>query len=164
MEVFILYTLLCVWNGLEWVRSVPSIEIMSLFPNFEFFWSLLIAHFSENWGYLGISLLVGGNIFSLVFGQNLDAHHHHHLSTTTTTSTIISHLDNLNRLHHPSPSSPPPPLSSSSTVNNPVQCMKGLDCYASAIYLTLSATLFSVLLCVWAGYREKQRMERKLLK
>ena len=87
------------------------------------------AHFSENWGYLGMSLLVGGNIFSLVFGRNLDAHYGS--STSHTHSSIDS-----------------------------VQCLNGLDCYVTAIYLTMAATLASILLCFWAGYREKQKIAK----
>ncbi|KAF8812688.1 MFS general substrate transporter [Phlegmacium glaucopus] len=82
-------------------------------------------HFSENWGYLGLSLLAGGNLFSLAFGRNLDAHD-------------IS----------PKHSNPP--------THGPV-CVQGLDCYVQAIYLTIGATFLSILLCVWAGYREKQK-------
>ena len=32
------------------------------------------AHFSENWGYLSLSPMAGGNLFSIVFGRNLDKH------------------------------------------------------------------------------------------
>ncbi|KIY46796.1 MFS general substrate transporter [Fistulina hepatica ATCC 64428] len=31
-------------------------------------------HFSENWGYISVSPMVGGNVFSLLFGWNLDRH------------------------------------------------------------------------------------------
>ncbi|KIJ58855.1 hypothetical protein HYDPIDRAFT_101889 [Hydnomerulius pinastri MD-312] len=33
-----------------------------------------LAHLSENWGYASLAPLVGGNLFSLMFGRNLDAH------------------------------------------------------------------------------------------
>lgn len=36
--------------------------------------ALRAAHFSENWGFLSLSPLVGGNLFSIVFGRNLNAH------------------------------------------------------------------------------------------
>jgi hypothetical protein len=74
-----------------------------------------------------MSLLAGGNLFSLAFGRNLDAHSEH--------SRI------------PSPNSE----------SEPVQCLQGLDCYVHGIYLTIGATFLSILLCVWAGYREKQK-------
>ncbi|KIY68607.1 MFS general substrate transporter [Cylindrobasidium torrendii FP15055 ss-10] len=31
-------------------------------------------HFSENWGFIALAPLAGGNLFSLAFGHNLDAH------------------------------------------------------------------------------------------
>ncbi|KIK22462.1 hypothetical protein PISMIDRAFT_102428 [Pisolithus microcarpus 441] len=33
-----------------------------------------LAHLSENWGYVSLAPLIGGNIFSIMFGRNLDAH------------------------------------------------------------------------------------------
>ncbi|KAJ7916308.1 major facilitator superfamily domain-containing protein [Mycena leptocephala] len=47
--------------------------IFGLFPTvcIEFFG---LSHFSENWGYLSLSPMVGGNLFSIAFGRNLDAH------------------------------------------------------------------------------------------
>jgi hypothetical protein len=76
-----------------------------------------------------MSLLAGGNLFSLAFGRNLDAHSEH--------SQISSPND--------------------SESEQPVQCLQGLDCYVHGIYLTVGATFLSILLCVWAGYREKQK-------
>ena len=78
-----------------------------------------------------MSLLAGGNLFSLAFGRNLDAHSEH-------SQTQI-----------------PPPTTT--TNSEPVQCQQGLDCYVHGIYLTVGATFLSILLCVWAGYREKQK-------
>jgi hypothetical protein len=74
-----------------------------------------------------MSLLAGGNLFSLAFGRNLDAHSTKHSPTTTTSES------------------------------ESVQCLQGLNCYVHGIYLTVGATFLSILLCVWAGYREKQR-------
>ena len=76
-----------------------------------------------------MSLLAGGNLFSLAFGRNLDAHSEH------TRIRIPSSTNNL----------------------EPVQCLQGLDCYVHGIYFTVGATFLSILLCVWAGYRERQR-------
>jgi hypothetical protein len=35
---------------------------------------LSVAHFSENWGIISIFPVLGGNLFSIAFGRNLDAH------------------------------------------------------------------------------------------
>ncbi|KAF8655191.1 hypothetical protein AX16_003223 [Volvariella volvacea WC 439] len=45
----------------------------SLFPTMTIEW-FGMPHFSENWGYVSMSPMFGGNIFSLIFGRNLDAH------------------------------------------------------------------------------------------
>ncbi|KAF8890415.1 major facilitator superfamily domain-containing protein [Infundibulicybe gibba] len=47
--------------------------VFSLFPIVCVEWFGL-PHFSENWGYLSLSPMVAGNLFSLAFGRNLDAH------------------------------------------------------------------------------------------
>ncbi|KAG6915674.1 hypothetical protein DXG01_010504 [Tephrocybe rancida] len=48
-------------------------SVFSLFPNVCLEW-FGMPHFSENWGYLSASPIVAGNIFSVVFGRNLDSH------------------------------------------------------------------------------------------
>ena len=89
---------------------------------------MLPAHFSENWGYLALSPMVAGNLFSLVFGRNLDAH--------DSTRHVV----------------PNPPQ-----VYSP-QCLLGLRCYLDSIYLTMIATFLAVLLSIWAGYRDRQKI------
>lgn len=49
--------------------------MFGLFPTISMEWFGL-PHFSENWGLLSLSPLIGGNLFSLVFGWNLDANSH----------------------------------------------------------------------------------------
>ncbi|KAF4600466.1 MFS transporter superfamily protein [Pleurotus pulmonarius] len=48
-------------------------SMFSLFPAMCIEWFGL-PHFSENWGYLSTSPLFGGNLFSIAFGRNFDAH------------------------------------------------------------------------------------------
>lgn len=47
--------------------------MMGLFPILCIEW-FGMPHFSENWGFLSLSPLLGGNLFSIAFGRNLDAH------------------------------------------------------------------------------------------
>jgi len=47
--------------------------MFGLFPSITIEWFGL-SHFSENWGLLSLSPVIGGNLFSLAFGRNLDAH------------------------------------------------------------------------------------------
>ena len=89
-----------------------------------------LAHFSENWGYLCISPIVAGNLFSLIFGRNLDAH------------------EKASKI----PSSKP------ATLLDAPQCLLGLDCYVDTIYLTTLATFIAILLSLWAGYRDRQKI------
>lgn len=36
-------------------------------------------------------------------------------------------------------------------------CSQGLYCYVEAIYLTMGTAVFTVLLGIWAGYKDRQR-------
>jgi len=121
-SLFSLYPTIC----LEWFGMRAYFVFLSVIISLLISWS---AHFSENWGYLGMSVLAGGNLFSLTFGRNLD--------------------HNIPHKHSGSPPSPP--------THELAQCLQGLDCYVHAIYLTVGATFLSILLCVWAGYKEKQK-------
>jgi hypothetical protein len=82
------------------------------------------AHFSENWGLLSLSPVIGGNIFSLVFGRNLDAH---------------------------SRAVPTAPISQSTS-----QCMQGVQCYMTSLYMTVWACFLASVLAAWAGWRDRK--------
>ncbi|OSX60721.1 hypothetical protein POSPLADRAFT_1148283 [Postia placenta MAD-698-R-SB12] len=47
--------------------------MFGLFPTIVIEWFGL-PHFSENWGFVSLSPMIGSNIFSIAFGRNLDAH------------------------------------------------------------------------------------------
>jgi hypothetical protein len=98
--------------GLQWLNGVDS----------------GIAHFSENWGYLTMSPAVGGNVFSLAFGRNFDAH----LPT-------------------------PPPETQTAPSTHP-QCLDGRLCYSSSLHMTIIACFVALLLALWAGYRDRRKM------
>jgi MFS family permease len=95
-----------------------------------------LAHFSETVGFLTISPLIGGNIFSVAFGKNLDAHE------TPETPQMLALLgeENLRR-----------------------QCREGRACYVDTLYLTIAGCALSVLLSVWAGWRDHKRIEGTLV-
>ena len=114
---------------LEWFGMRKCV----LLPLFKILNSFLSAHFSENLGYLFLSPLVGGNLFSLLFGRNLDAHR-----------STPSHDVLLDR----------PPLH----VYSAPQCLLGLNCYRDTLYLTMLATFLAILLSIWAGYRDRQKI------
>ena len=125
---------------LEWF----GLRKCGLPPLFQVYWCWMVyflflsAHFSENLGYLFVSPIFGGNLFSLLFGRNLDAHNK---------SSPPNHLSSHNTLTNP----PPPSLVH---VYTAPQCSLGLNCYRDAIYLTMFATFLAIILSVWAGYRD----------
>ncbi|KAJ3509070.1 hypothetical protein NLJ89_g5413 [Agrocybe chaxingu] len=106
-------------------------SVFSLFPTVCLEW-FGMPHFSENWGYLSMSPMVAGNLFSLVFGRNLDAHE--------------------NAAKHKATALKP------GKVAVPPQCLQGLECYVTTIYLTVAATFLSILLSVLAAYRDKKKI------
>ena len=79
-----------------------------------------------------MSPVIAGNLFSLVFGRNLDAHER------PTRPSFDPH--ELRR-----------------TVSGP-QCLEGRKCYVDTIYLTAFCTFLAILLSMWAGYRDRQKI------
>ncbi|KAG2072860.1 MFS general substrate transporter [Suillus decipiens] len=96
-----------------------------------------LSHLSENWGFVSLSPLVGGNIFSLMFGHNLDSHNSNDDTRT-----------------HPSLS-----LIRRGGVPSDHQCFDGRNCYVSSLYVTATACLIALGLSVWAGIRDQRKTE-----
>ncbi|OCH93252.1 MFS general substrate transporter [Obba rivulosa] len=115
-------------------------SLMGLFPTVTIEWFGL-AHFSENWGCVSLSPMVGSNIFSLAFGRNLDAHDRkpERLNGTTFVSDVRSIL---RRAGAPS---------------STAQCFDGRTCYADTLKLTIAACCVALGLAIYAGYRDYQR-------
>ena len=114
-------------SGLECV-SFNNYSFCSYCGNLPLWYN--IAHFSENWGYLSLSPMIAGNLFSVIFGQNLDAHDgSKKLSSVITRSAVVA-----------------------------PQCLQGLDCYVDTIYLTISANFLAILLSVWASFRDRKKI------
>jgi len=105
--------------------------LFGLFPTITIEWFGL-AHFSENWGTVSLAPLIGGNLFSLAFGMNLDAHAPQSQSFASSSSLAVP------------------------TVAN-AQCVMGVECYISSIRLTIGATFVALLLSVVAGMRDRRR-------
>ena len=131
---FALVPTVCIeWFGMR--KCFLSPHFLSNIEMLYFF--CLLAHFSENLGYLFLSPIVAGNLFSLLFGRNLDAHR-------------TSSPPSLNEHAHPNVYTTTAP-----------QCLLGLNCYRSTIYLTMFATFLTILLSVWAGYRDWVKIEKE---
>ena len=92
-------------------------------------------HFSENWGYVSLAPMVGGNLLSLAFGRDFDAHAETEKATTLMTNirragTGASQL-----------------------------CLQGRECYISTLRLTVAACSLALLLSIYAGYKDQKRMK-----
>ena len=75
--------------------------------------------------------MAAGNLFSLVFGRNLDAHE---ASPSLFSETFL-----------PKVSAEP-------------RCGQGLECYVATVYLTIGATSLSICLSPWAGWRDRRKI------
>ncbi|KAL4067164.1 major facilitator superfamily domain-containing protein [Scleroderma yunnanense] len=105
-----------------------------------------LAHLSENWGYLCMAPLVGGNLFSIMFGRNLDAHTP---SADPDMSPGAGHgLTVLRWLI-------------SRDVPTERQCLAGRECYISSLQVTLMVCIVALALSTWAGIRDRRRNEAK---
>ncbi|KAJ3483194.1 hypothetical protein NLI96_g6485 [Meripilus lineatus] len=109
--------------GLSYGSSV------GLFPSITIDWFGL-AHFSENWGFISLAPVLGGNIFSIAFGRILDAH-----------SPVASALN-----------------SQFSGVGNDLgeRCLDGRDCYKLSFGLTILACCLALCLGVYAAWRDQR--------
>jgi hypothetical protein len=93
-----------------------------------------IAHFSENWGGISVFPVLGGNLLSIAFGRNLDAH-----EPPTDSSRL-----------------PPGVLRPTSTH----QCLLGRECYKQSLYWNLLACGVALCLTVWAGRRDYLHLQQ----
>jgi hypothetical protein len=104
----------------------------------------IIAHFSENWGFVSISPLFGGNIFSIAFGRNLDAHAPSepqgaiwNTNTTLIEAALKTRAD--------------------STLDTSHQCLLGRECYADSLLVTIAACTLALCLSIYAGWQDYQQ-------
>lgn len=78
--------------------------------------------------------MLGGNLFSLAFGRNLDKH----------ASPIAD----------PNPN----PLSPRAGLPSEQLCFEGRECYVSSLYLTIFSCTVALALSVYAAWKDRQRM------
>ncbi|KAJ7201068.1 major facilitator superfamily domain-containing protein [Mycena pura] len=95
-----------------------------------------LSHLSENWGFLSLAPLVGGNIFSVAFGRNLDAHQPGE-STTSAVATAVATAVPAAAAH---------------------QCLEGRGCYVATLGLTGAACFATILLSLLAAWRERRKL------
>lgn len=106
-------------------------------------------HFSENWGFVSMAPLIGGNTFSILFGRDFDSH----VPTTAPTSrSLIARwpvrsvvADLTSALVH-----------ARGGVEEPGKrlCLEGRICYVSTLRLTTAACFLALLLSFVAAWRD----------
>jgi hypothetical protein len=114
-------------------------SVFSLFATMCLEW-FGMPHFAENWGYLGVAPIFAGNLFSVVFGKNLDAHE--------------SVPGNIRRTYG---------ITQAISARAAPRCVLGRECYVSTLYLTTGACLLGMVLSVWACWRDREKMRRATL-
>ncbi|EJD32332.1 hypothetical protein AURDEDRAFT_132169 [Auricularia subglabra TFB-10046 SS5] len=131
-----------------------------------------LGHFSQNWGFTSLSPLLGGNIFSLAFGRNLDAHAPHPdaatesvLASPASAALLSPPLANVTRLlegipiEHAGNKAKRWLLARAGGVSAKPdashQCMQGNACYVASLHMTTAACVLALGLSVWAALRDQ---------
>ncbi len=97
-----------------------------------------IGHFSQNWGFLCLSPVIAGNLFSLAFGRNLDAHSRPLEDVTEQEQWRRGGL---------------PPVDSGR------QCLTGRLCYVDSVKLTIVACIVGFILSVVGALQDRRKRE-----
>ncbi|KAF8522453.1 major facilitator superfamily domain-containing protein [Hysterangium stoloniferum] len=108
--------------------------IFGLLPTITIEW-FGIAHYSENWGFVSLAPLFGGNIFSILFGRDFDRH----ASNLASETAVVPSLPNTPRAPLPEPGR---------------VCLDGRACYADTLTITTIACMVALLLSLVAGWRD----------
>lgn len=106
--------------------------MFGLFPTIMIEWFGL-GHFSQNWGFLCLSPVIAGNLFSLAFGRNLDEH----------SKPLEDITEQWRRGGLPSDSGR--------------QCLSGRLCYVDSVKLTIVACIVALVLSVVGALRDRRK-------
>jgi hypothetical protein len=110
-----------------------------------------LAHFSENWGFVSLAPMIGGNIFSIAFGRNLDAHAPSEPASNSTLTVIFPTLADAAHA-----------LATRAGDDSSHQCLQGRECYIDSLRLTTAACALAFALSVYAGWRDYRGEKRKM--
>ncbi|PIL36479.1 hypothetical protein GSI_00168 [Ganoderma sinense ZZ0214-1] len=135
--------------------------LFGLFPTLVIEWFGL-AHFSENWGFVSLSPMLGGNVFSIAFGRNLDAHSDDGPAANRTAPSLPSSLSSLSSSISSSLSStlPKTAIGARGGIPDPHHCVVGRECYADSLKMTIAACCVALALGVYAGWKDYRRQRR----
>ncbi|KAI0959036.1 hypothetical protein AcW1_003984 [Taiwanofungus camphoratus] len=131
--------------------------MFGLFPTITIEWFGL-PHFSENWGFVSLSPMIGSNIFSIAFGRNLDAHAPKSEAMATGADSPAARLTSLRTVSRAgwlySRDGPP----------STHQCLDGRACYVDTLKLTITACCVALVLALYAGWRDQRRQAKVALR
>ena len=91
--------------------------------------------------------MIGGNLFSIVFGYNLDSKDE---GPTPAPHKPASHVSRL--------------VTRGGLPSNDIRCSNGLGCYRDSIYMTIAATVLALGLSIWASVRDRKKINKALLR
>jgi len=112
--------------------------MFGLFPTIIIEWFGL-GHFSQNWGFLCLSPIIAGNLFSLAFGRNLDAH----------SRPLEDATGEWRRGGLPS--------------DTGRQCLDGRLCYVDSVKLTIVACIIGFILSVVGALQDRRKRQQTML-
>jgi hypothetical protein len=98
-------------------------------------------HFSQNWGFLCLAPVIAGNLFSLQFGMNLDAHARPDAEDDTNSFSIRGGLPSSDYKH---------------------QCLEGRLCYVDSIKFTTFACIVALSLSIAGTVRDRRKRRAAL--
>ena len=102
--------------------------------------------------------MLGGNVFSIAFGRNLDSHEEPDApASNSTLSAITSTLASLPSSTLSSSSSSTSLVHARAGVPSPHHCIIGRACYVDSIKVTIAATIVALALGVYASWLDLQK-------
>ncbi|RPD70380.1 MFS general substrate transporter [Lentinus tigrinus ALCF2SS1-7] len=131
-----------------------------------------LTHFSENYGFVSLSPLFGGNIFSIMFGRNLDSHDTGDDLPASNNTLISIALSAVASLASPTPTSTSMlgdvltsassslPISARGGIPSSHHCIIGRECYVDSIKVTIVATIVALGLGVYASWRDLKKQRK----
>ncbi|KAI0751758.1 MFS general substrate transporter [Daedaleopsis nitida] len=128
--------------------------LFGLFPTLVIEWFGL-QHFSENWGFVSLSPMLGGNVFSIAFGRNIDSHEDDAPPTTNHTLASVA-----SALASSLPASAGDTLSARDGIPAAHHCVVGRACYVDSLQMTIVACCVALGLGVYASWRDLRKQKR----
>ena len=105
--------------------------------------------------------MLGGNVFSIAFGRNLDAHSDDGPAANRTAPSLPSLSSLSSSLSSTLTSTTSTPgLGARGGIPDPHHCVVGRECYADSLKMTIAACCLALALGVYAGWKDYRRQKR----